>query len=287
MSRLAYSVIVRPPHLPSKSSPWPDKPQGGLPRGTQTPPAVPGENSYPFRQGPANQVGGPPQTGPTQDPRRNAVLSLSSPILLPSPTSSSRLEFFSSQATPSTPILPQPFHGMHPSRLARLGTDVFNPTFVNNSEPPAVANPAFGPLRSLPTGPVSIPRSESIPSIPTGMRPDRIPLLSVYDQPLSVASDEAYFTALPRDEPIPSSSRVTLDSAATSFTPELLLPGTFITSLNSSNRPAPTEDRHGPDPSPNRRKKNRPARKRKAKKEKRLSGKNAGGSGASRTWGRR
>jgi hypothetical protein len=263
-----YPVIaVLPPHLPSKPPP-PSHP-GPQRRGTQTSPAASDRNSYPLQQGPDDGVDGPPQTGPTQDPRRTAFLSLSSPILLPNPTSSLDLGPCSSQSTPSTPILPQSFQGIHPSRLARLRTDVFDPAFTNNSELPAVANPTVGPPQSLPTRSVSMSRSESAPIIPTGMHPDRIPLLSAHDRP---------------------------PSTSTSTAPEVLLPGSFATPLISSNQPTPTEAHNKPDPSPGWSKKGKAGQKRKAseplppdpykppkflkgKRGKRGGGKNTGGSG--------
>lgn len=293
-------MIVRPPRLQSKPpSPLPEESQQGPQRrGTQTPRAASDQNSYPFQQGPGDGVGYPPQTGPTRDPRRNAVLSLSPPILLPNPTSSLHPESYPSQPTPSIPSLPQSLHGMHPSRLVRLRADVFNPVVTNSSETPLVANLTSGPLRNLPTRPVSMSSSGSSLSTPTGMHPDRIPLLSAHHRPFpTVAStrpspyaasgdprphqtpgersaesfwrspvfpSENYSTVLPRDGSIPSSSRLTLDGVAASITPGPLLPGSFIASLNSGNQPTPTETYRSPDLSPNRNKKGKAAQKRKA-----------------------
>lgn len=335
--RSLYPATVRSPHLPPKPPPpWPDKShQGPQRRGTQTSPAAFDRNSYPFQQGPDDEVDDPPQTGPTRDPRRTAVLSLLPPILLPNPTSSLHSGSRSSQSTPSTPALPQFFQGVHPSRLARSGTDAFDAAF-NNSESPVVANPTPEPSRSLSTCPTSMSRSESAVLIPTGMHPDRIALLSAHDRPPPTntstqlpphASDDDlqlpltwgrrptklaersssfllgnYFPIIPRDGPIPSSSRVTLDGVAASTTSGLLLPGSFVTTPNSGNPPTSAESHNHPDPSPNRSKKGKKGKKRKAsgphpsnpnklpkfpkgKKRKRVRDKNTGGPGGAKAWG--
>ena len=177
---------------------------------------------------------------------------------------------------------------MPPSRIVQLERDAFSPTIVNNSEPPVFATHSSGPRSSTLTRPMPTSRSESTFSIhtqtPVGTHPDRITLLSVHDKPLSTVAltklpprttsdsqqdpflDERLVdrsrslptfpletTAIvpPRNGPIPSSSRITLDDVTASTTPGLPSLVSFNTLSNSDNQHAPAHTPRNPNQSPN------------------------------------
>jgi len=214
-------------------------------------------------------------------------------------------------SAPPTPTLPRPFHGMHPSRFTRLETDAFSPSTTRDSEPPVIATPTLRPQPNLPP----TTRSENTPSIPiqplVGMHPDRVALLTDPNQlssavtptpfplhaslngsqqrPVPVDHSRSLPTFLsgtnatvpPRDGPIPSSSRLTLDDVATPTAPGFPHFSPFTTSSNSINQHTPTQTHGNPNQSPHRGKngsgtrKRRPSETLKSKrKRKRLEKKN-------------
>lgn len=310
--QLPYPSTVLPPNLPQKPpSPWQDKfQQGPHRRGAQTPPTASDQNSYPVHQDPDDEVNDSLRTGPTQDPRRKAAPSRSLSTLPPTPTRSfhsgpifsqpttfrsASEELSPSTSAPPTPTLPQPFHGMHPSRLARLETDVPSPTITNNSPPPASTIPIPRPQPILS---VSMPRSESTPSIltepPAGMHPERFTFFTADNRSSSTVTrtqspphtslnnSQQYLPPVERFVdplrslpsfisgtnatvgPIPSSSRVRLDDLVTSPAPAFPSVISSPPPFNSDSQRTPSYPHKDPNRSPSPSKKGKAAQKRKA-----------------------
>jgi len=309
--QLPYRSTVLPPNLPQKpSSTWQDKfQQSPHRRGAQTPPTASDQNSYPVHQGPDEEVNDSLRTGPTQDPRRKAAPSRSLSTLPPIPTRSFHSSPIFSQPTtfrsaseelspstsaPPTPTLPQPFHGMHPSRLAQLETDVYSPTITNNL-PPASTTPIPRPQPILS---VTMPRSESTPSIltkpPAGMHPERFTSLIADNRSPSTVTwtQSPPHTSLNNSQqhlppversidplrslpsflsgtnvtvgPIPSSSRVRLDDLVTSPAPAFPSVISSPPPFSSDSQRTPSHPHKDPNRSPSPSKKGKAAQKRKA-----------------------
>jgi hypothetical protein len=211
---------VPPPNLPPKPpSPWLDDPQQGSQqrRGAETLPAASNQNSYPFHQGPDDEVNDP--RGPTRDPRRSAPpprpfsilpLPATTPIHSPNPgldldgtsqpnspqptishTASKQLPPSTSASSTPIPSLPQLSRGIYQSRIPQLEIDAFKSTNTNNYEPPVAATPTPRSHPSLPIRSMSTPHlgSASTSTQPlTGMHPDRFALLSSHNRPSSAAT---------------------------------------------------------------------------------------------------
>lgn len=301
-----------PPNFPQKPpSPWQDKfQQGPHRRGAQTPPTASDQNSYPVHQSPDDEVNDSLRTGPTQDPRRKAASSWSLSTLPPTPTRSfhsgptfsqptafcsASEELSPSTSAPPPPTLPQPFHGMHPSRLTQLETDVSSPTITNNPLPPASTTPIPRPQQILS---VSMPRSESTPSIltkpPAGMHPERFTFFTAdnrssstvtrtrFPPHTSLNNSQQYLPSVERFVdplrplpsflsgtndivgPIPSSSRVRLDDLVTSPAPAFPSVVSSPPPFNFDSQYTPSHPPKGPNRSPSPSKKGKAAQKRKA-----------------------
>ena len=187
---------------------------------------------------------------------------------------------------------------MHPSRLAQLETNGFGPAFTVNSESAIVAAPTPRPHPSLSIQPVQVPHSEDVPSTPTkppGMHPDRIAFLSTDNRPPSAVTSTQFSphvnlsgsqqhkppeerfvdrfpslptfspneTVLPQDEPIASSSRVTLDDLGRSHAYGSRDLSSF-TSFNFNDQHIPPRAHKDPSQSPSPSKNGKAAQKRKA-----------------------
>lgn len=299
--RLSDPLAVSLPNLPPKpSSPWSENPRHSPQqrRGGEMSPAAPDQCSHPFRQGPDDEA-----NVPTQDPRRSAPTSRSSSALptnspdSPYPGSNPSKfatfhtvheEISPSNSAPPTPTIPQPFHGVHPPRVAQLEKNGSSPV-ITNPEPPVITTLSPRPRSSTPVQPTSMSRSQST-SVPTrppaGIHPDRIALLAYHNQPSSAVTSTqhlphatpdgsqqrlpleelladrsqslpVFFSGAnavvpPQDRDISSSSRTTLDSVTTSPTTVFPPLTPFTTTSDSDNRHIHNQSPRNPNWGPSR-----------------------------------
>jgi len=289
---------VIPPNLPQKPpSPWQDGfQQGPHRRGAQTPPTASDQNSYPVHQGPDNEMNNSLRTGPTQDPRRSAAPSRSLSTLLPTPTRSfhpgpifpqptafrsASEELSPSTSAPPTPTLPQPFHGMHPSRLAQLETDVYSPAITNNSLPPASTTPILRPqpILAKPSAGIhperftsftadnrsssAVIRTQFPPHTSLNNSQQHLPPVGRFVDPLQSLPSFPSGTNVTVG-PIPSSSRVRLDDLVASPAPAFPSVVSSPPPFNSDSQHTPSHTHKDPNRSPSPSKKGKAAQKRKA-----------------------